>query len=121
MSSSQLKRVAIYAAIASALLYPSIGQSAAAGAQQCDGVAQDKAACLRESGAAAQESRRDGLTDPADRAQQENATARCSNQPAGAKAECEARLGAGSGTRTEGSVSGGGILRETVTPASAPR
>lgn len=125
MHSRQLKSAALYAAIAGGLLCPLLGQSAtptgAVGEQKCDDVAQDRAACLRESGAAAQESRREGLTEPADKAQQQNATTRCGNQPANAKADCEARTGDGARTKTEGSVAGGGILRETVTPPSAPR
>ena len=89
--------------------------------QKCDGVSQDRAACLREIGAAKQERRTDGLSDPAPKEQQQNATARCAEQPAVAQADCQARMKDGSSTKSEGSVSGGGIIRETVTPASAPR
>ncbi|RZI77847.1 MAG: hypothetical protein EOP80_03235 [Variovorax sp.] len=81
----------------------------------CDGVQQDKAACLREAGAARQEAGRAGLTSAGTGA---SATARCDMQPAADRADCEARLrGApGTTTTTSGSVMGGGILRETVTP-----
>ena len=81
----------------------------------CDGVQQDKAACLREAGAARQEAGRAGLTSAGTGG---SVTARCDLQPAADRADCEARLrGApGTTTTTSGSVMGGGILRETVTP-----
>jgi hypothetical protein len=73
---------------------------------------QDKATCLKEAGAAYQEARRGGL------ATQEsqlpgNATQRCNAQPEADRADCVKRLtGAGS---TEGSVKGGGVIRQTET------
>jgi len=84
----------------------------------CDGVQQDRAACLREAGAARQEARRNGLTGDGPTGYEANAMARCSEQPAADRADCEARLhGGGPGrTTTEGSVMGGGVIRETVTP-----
>ncbi|VTU33779.1 hypothetical protein SRS16CHR_05353 [Variovorax sp. SRS16] len=85
----------------------------------CDGVQQDRAACLREAGAARQEAARNGLTSPPPRVEEQNATARCSEQPASARAECEARMRGTGQTTVEGSVMGGGILRETVTPIPA--
>lgn len=83
---------------------------------------QDPAACRREAGAAREEARRGGLTAPAEGGAQANALARCQMQPAGDRADCEARVrgSAGAGTTTtEGSVMGGGIIRETVTPIPA--
>ena len=80
----------------------------------CDGVQQDREACRREAGAAKQESQRGGLT-PGDQAEQ-NALARCQLlQPAADRADCEARV-RGAATSTSGSVMGGGVIRETVTP-----
>ncbi|RQO40931.1 hypothetical protein DBV14_29420 [Variovorax sp. KBW07] len=85
----------------------------------CDGVQQDRAACLREAGAARQEANRSGLTTPSPAREQVNALARCREQPAGDQAGCEARVKGGALTSSEGSVMGGGILRETVTPVPA--
>ena len=88
----------------------------------CDGVQQDRAACLREAGAARQEGRRDGLTSASPGRYDQNAVARCQSQPAADRADCEARItggGAGS-TSTDGSVMGGGVIRETVTPVPVP-
>lgn len=85
----------------------------------CDGVQQDRAACLREAGAARQEARRNGLTTPSAPREQVNALARCSEQPGPDQPECEARIKGGARTTTEGSVMGGGVIRETVTPLPA--
>jgi hypothetical protein len=75
----------------------------------------DRAACLREAGAALQESRRGGLTD--ERAQLEtNRLARCDSQPARDRDECIRRMNEGT---TTGSVKEGAVVRElrTVVPA----
>jgi len=82
---------------------------------------QDPAACAREAGAARQEAARGGLTQPG-AAAGANASARCDALPAGQRADCEARMqGGGAGTTTNsGSVMGGGVIRETVTPIPAP-
>ena len=87
----------------------------------CDGVQQDKAACLREAGAARQEGQRNGLTSAGPSGNAANANARCDLQPAADRADCEARLNGapGSSTTTSGSVMGGGVIRETVTPVPA--
>ena len=84
----------------------------------CDGVQQDRAACLREAGAAQQEARRNGLTNPSPGAEDRNALDRCKQQPPSAQAECEARITGAGKTTTEGSVMGGGVIRETVTPVA---
>lgn len=86
----------------------------------CDGVQQDKAACLREAGAARQEARRDGLSGSSAAGYDANAMARCKLQPAADQADCEARVRGGAGSSTGGSVMGGGVIRETVTPVPAP-
>lgn len=97
--------------------------AAPASTAHCDGVQQDRAACLREAGAAKQEAQRGGLSTPPAGAADANALARCQAQPPAERAECEARVrggGAdGSRTSTSGSVMGGGIIRETVTPLPA--
>ncbi|MFH0132009.1 hypothetical protein [Variovorax sp. EL159] len=85
----------------------------------CDGVQQDRASCLREARAARQEAGRNGLTSPSAGREDINALTRCHEQPAGDQAGCEARVKGGSHTTVEGSVMGGGILRETVTPLPA--
>lgn len=82
----------------------------------CDGMQQDRAACLREAGAARQEAGRGGLTSPSPAREQVNSLARCSELPAAEQPDCEARIKGGPRTTTEGSVMGGGVIRETVTP-----
>jgi len=80
----------------------------------CDGIQQDRAACIREAGAARQEARRGGLTSAP--SYEQNALARCQLHPPAERSACEARvLGAGQ-TTIQGSVMGGGLIRETVTP-----
>jgi len=86
----------------------------------CDGIQQDRAACLREAGAAREEARRGGLTSAAPMSYEQNALARCSLQPPADRADCEARIRGTGMTSVEGSVLGGGVIRETVTPISAP-
>jgi hypothetical protein len=86
----------------------------------CDGVQQDKAACLREAGAARQEGRRNGLTGSSSAGYDANAMERCKLQPAADQADCEARVRGGAGSSSGGSVMGGGVIRESVTPVPAP-
>jgi hypothetical protein len=87
----------------------------------CDGIQQDRAACLREAGAAREEARRGGLTGAAPGGYEQNALARCGlQQTAGDQAACEARVRGTGNTAIEGSVMGGGLIRETVTPIPAP-
>lgn len=75
---------------------------------------QDRPTCLKEAAAARQEARRDGLRKPqADLSR--NATQRCDAQPAADRKACVQRI-LGAGT-TRGSVQGGGLIRETETPA----
>jgi len=100
---------------------------------------QDRATCLKEAGAAAQERKRDGLVTPATPVR--NATERCAALPAAERSDCLARAkgtpAANQRTTTSGSVAGGGVLKETTTttvgsptvvilppgsaPASAPK
>lgn len=76
---------------------------------------QDQATCMREAGAAKQESQRGNLRDSGD--YQSNASKRCAALPAAEKADCERRAkGEGS---VSGSVGSGGVVRELVTPVPA--
>ena len=99
---------------------PASAPAAAAEAARCDGVQQDKAACQREAGAARQEAARGGLTSGGLSGNQANALARCQQLPAADRAVCEARVRGGEGSSSSGSVMGGGVIRETVTPVPAP-
>jgi hypothetical protein len=78
---------------------------------------QDQAACLREAGASLVERRRNGLTNPTDA--QSNATARCNSLPAAQRQDCMIQMSGQGNTSVQGSVTGGGVLRETVIPVPA--
>jgi hypothetical protein len=82
---------------------------------------QDRATCLKEFGAAVQESREGQLqTTPKDPSQlQQNALQRCTNLPPKDRPDCEKRA-KGEGI-TEGSVKSGGVVKETVTRKVLPR
>lgn len=86
----------------------------------CNGVLQDRAACQREAVAAKQEAQRNGLTSASQSTYDQNALARCQLQPVTDRADCEARVKGTGLSSTEGSVLGGGVIRETVTPIPAP-
>ena len=78
---------------------------------------QDQATCLREAGAARQESQRGNLRDTGD--YRSNASKRCETLPPDQKADCERRaMGEGSAS---GSVGSGGVVRELVTPVPASK
>lgn len=82
---------------------------------------QDRAACIREAGAARQAAARGGLTSAPD--YRANALARCGLQQPADRADCEARVLGGSGNTSaamEGSVMGGGVIRESVTTTVRP-
>jgi len=91
---------------------------------------QDRATCLKEAGAAAEERKRQGLVNTG--SARLNATERCKALPVQDRADCLARIeGTASPNQqitTRGSVATGGVLRETRTttvgplpgPASAP-
>jgi hypothetical protein len=75
---------------------------------------QDRATCLKEAGAALDEARRGRLANKPSADLSANATQRCQAQPAADREACVQRiLGAGN---TQGSVKGGGLIRETETP-----
>jgi|UPI0004856D87 hypothetical protein len=86
------------------------------GSLVCDGVQQNREACLRERGAAQQEARRGGLTNPDTATLQANALARCNRQPPEDRAACESRVMGTGQTNVTGSVLGGGVIRTTVVP-----
>jgi len=76
---------------------------------------QDRAACIREAGAARQAAARGGLTSAPD--YRANAVARCGLQPPAERADCEARVLGSEGnirSNVDGSVMGGGVIRESV-------
>ncbi|WP_236904577.1 hypothetical protein [Collimonas fungivorans] len=74
---------------------------------------QARATCLREAGAALQESKRGRLGDD-QAADQRNALLRCNALPADDRDACQRRI-AGEGTTT-GSLLEGGVLRELTVP-----
>jgi hypothetical protein len=74
---------------------------------------QDRATCLREAGAARAEAR-NGKMNQRGNDYQQNATKRCDALPTGQRDDCM-RMHSGEGT-SSGSVGGGGIIREIVTP-----
>ena len=77
---------------------------------------QDQATCRLEARNALAESRRGGLTDPAG-AMQQNMLMRCSAHKGDDRSACEARVGAQGSM--QGSVSAGGILRQSVVTVPA--
>ncbi len=79
---------------------------------------QDRQTCLREAGAALQESRRGGLTNPSPEVLARNAAQRCKSQPLAERVDCE-RLARGEGEK-EGSVAEGAIVREITTVQTEP-
>ena len=125
---SILRRLATPALLGAALI---AGPALAAGASapgakyqkeraDCEAgrTAQDRATCLREAGAAAQERKRDGLQNTG--SPHANALDRCNNVPAKDKADCIARAQnapvlPNQKVTTSGSVAGGGVLKETTT------
>ena len=80
----------------------------------CNRIQQDRQACIREAGAARDAARRGQLTSEPD--YRANALARCSLQPPQEQRACEARVTGAGRTEIDGSVLGGGVIRETVTP-----
>jgi hypothetical protein len=76
---------------------------------------QDRETCLKEAGAALEESKT-GRLDGGQGSENQNALIRCNALPAGDRDACRRRI-AGEGT-TSGSVREGGIVRELVVPDS---
>lgn len=133
MKSSTLTRSTICAMLAigglaatslTAVAQPRRGESPGTYQQElavCGHNQQDRAACIREAGAARQEAARGGLTSAPD--YRANALARCGLQQPADRADCEARVMGSSGNTTasvDGSVMGGGVIRESVTTVVMP-
>lgn len=70
--------------------------------------------CLKEAGAAQDEARRNTLGGATQADLERNATQRCEAQPPADRAACVQRILGGS---ADGSVGGGGVIRQTETPA----
>jgi hypothetical protein len=85
----------------------------------CNPALQDRAACAREAGAAQQAARQGQLTSAPAEVYAQNALARCQLQPPSDRIACEDRVRGTGATSIEGSVLGGGAIRETVTPVPA--
>ena len=92
----------------------------------CDngGSSQDRATCLKESGAAKDEARRGQLANGGSAStRDQNAIDRCNALPSKDRGDCMARIQGpatpNQRTQTSGSVAGGGIIRETTTTISA--
>src|SRR6185369_4300809 len=73
---------------------------------------QDRTTCLKEASAALAEAKR-GHLDDRQAEYDRNRLARCDSQPAQDRDECVRRMNEGT---TSGSVQGGGVSRELVTP-----
>lgn len=87
-------------------------------AAACSDPRVDRAACMREAGAAKQAKQQGNLTSTG--GYEENALARCQRQPADARAACEERVRGTGNAEIRGSVPGGGKIRSTETPIPAP-
>ncbi len=80
---------------------------------------QDKATCLREAGAAREEAQRNRLTH-GNEAYAQNQRERCNALPINEREDCLLQM-SGASTQTQGSVEGGGVLRQTtITVPAAP-
>ena len=73
---------------------------------------QDEATCIQEAGAALEETKRNRLTDKNSNFDQ-NQVNRCNSLPVAERSDCLQQM-SGTNTTTAGSVSGGGVLRETT-------
>jgi hypothetical protein len=76
---------------------------------------QDQASCLRSAGAAYDSAKQGKLRDPNTQFH-DNALARCASLPPADRADCESRVDGGGAV--SGSVKGGGLIKETVTPVT---
>ncbi|MEJ8854502.1 hypothetical protein WKW79_07975 [Variovorax robiniae] len=125
LSRTRLLTLAMTATLASAAAFaapPARGPGSDARYQNelavCNTIQQDRAACIREAGAARYEARRNGLTSAAPIDYQQNALARCQLQPPADRTACEQRVMGTGVSSIDGSVLGGGVIRETVTPVN---
>ncbi|ANY16377.1 hypothetical protein AW878_20180 [Bordetella pseudohinzii] len=79
---------------------------------------QDRQTCLREAGAARDEASRNRLGNGSGNLDQ-NRLQRCDSLPGQQRQDCITQMTDPANTTTRGSVSGGGVLRETVIPVPA--
>ena len=108
------------------LALPAFAQSSAAGSVRtyqeeramCAHLPQDPAACAREAGAARQAARQGQLTSVPDYTA--NALARCAAHAPVERSACEARITGAGQSSVQGSVMGGGVIRESVTTVVLP-
>lgn len=108
------------------LALPALAQSSGAGSSRtyqeeramCAHLPQDPAACAREAGAARQAARQGQLTSAPDYTA--NALARCAAHAPVERAACEARVTGTGQSNVQGSVMGGGVIRESVTTVVMP-
>jgi len=112
-------------ATAGLLCLPALAQNAAGTARNyqeelamCAHLPQDRAACQREAGAARDAARKGQLASLPDYSA--NALARCASVPPADRTACEARVTGTGQTSVQGSVMGGGVIRETVTTTVMP-
>lgn len=111
---------------ATLLALPAFAQSSAAGSTRtyqeeramCAHLPQDPAACAREAGAARQAARQGQLTSVPDYTA--NALARCAAHAPVERSACEARITGAGQSSVQGSVMGGGVIRESVTTVVMP-
>lgn len=124
---STVLRLTLGLGIASLMALPAAAQNAsAAGSQRnyqqeramCAHLPQDPAACAREAGAAQQAARQGQLTSASDYTA--NALARCAVHAPVERTACEARITGAGQSSTQGSVMGGGVIRESVTTVVTP-
>ena len=106
----------VLAATAGPLLAQAQGGTYEAERARCLSGQSDQArdTCLKEAGAAQDEARRGQLGAGGAQDLQRNATQRCDAQPPADRAACVQRIVGGA---SEGSVGGGGLIRQTETPA----
>jgi len=74
---------------------------------------ESKATCEREAGAALQAARHNQLVSDSNNTYEADATRRCMNLPAGQRQDCMMLMN-DPNAKVEGSVNGGGIIRETT-------
>jgi len=108
------------------LTLPALAQTSGAGSSRtyqeeramCAHLPQDPAACAREAGAARQAARQGQLTSVPDYTA--NALARCAAHAPVERTACEARITGAGQSSVQGSVMGGGVIRESVTTVVMP-
>lgn len=131
-TSTTLARFALTGFAAAFVIGPAFAADATAEAKSsyakeradCDAgrTSQDRATCLKEAGAAAEEKKRNKLDNTGSARQ--NSVERCNVLTAKDKTDCLARIEGPSTpnqqTTSSGSVSGGGVIRETKTTTTGP-